>query len=294
MQTPAIAPWQIAQPPTGGVSERARAIDPASLSADTIMAWTASYLWRHRGDPALRRIQNAFLGDVPLSRFSDPARFAGDRLLGEERFRHARQRPDTFYIPDLEPIAFPASDQVARHLEAHAEVFAEEFAAVAGSSITSPSQGLATQGGWGTFPLMRGGRPIPANIARCPRSWEALSDLPLLMGASGAAYFSILPGGTRIAPHFGPSNMRWRYHLAIEDCPGARIRVAEEWQSWSRNRCLILDDSFEHEVVHDGERRRVVLLVDAWRPELTDAERAFIVGLYRCMRTRQTMAGPQG
>lgn len=34
---------------------------------------------------------------------------------------------------------------------------------------------------------------------------------------------------------------------------GARIASGDEWQSWRRGECLILDDSFEHEVVYVGE-----------------------------------------
>ena len=32
---------------------------------------------------------------------------------------------------------------------------------------------------------------------------------------------------------------------------------------------IIFDDSFEHEVWHDGNQTRLVLIVDFWHPELT-------------------------
>lgn len=111
-----------------------------------------------------------------------------------------------------------------------------------------------------------------------------MEGLPLLHGATGAVYLSIMEPGTQVRPHCGPSNLRLRYHLALEADPGARIRVGSEWRSWRAGECLIFDDSFEHEVVHEGSCRRVILLVDCWRPELDQHERTFLQTLYRRLR----------
>jgi aspartate beta-hydroxylase len=53
----------------------------------------------------------------------------------------------------------------------------------------------------------------------------------------------------------------------------ARIRIGEEKYEWREGRCLIFDDSFEHEVWNDSDSERVVLIIDFWHPELTAAER---------------------
>jgi aspartate beta-hydroxylase len=47
---------------------------------------------------------------------------------------------------------------------------------------------------------------------------------------------------------------------------------------------LILDDSFEHEVRHQGDRKRVVLIVDCWHPDLTEEERNFLERLHDIWR----------
>ena len=39
-------------------------------------------------------------------------------------------------------------------------------------------------------------------------------------------------------------------------------------REWKQGECLIFDDSFEHEVWHDGDSDRVVLICDLWHPEL--------------------------
>ena len=40
---------------------------------------------------------------------------------------------------------------------------------------------------------------------------------------------------------------------------------------------MVFDDSFEHEVIHNGFQRRVVLLIDLWHPALASPrQREFV------------------
>ena len=79
--------------------------------------------------------------------------------------------------------------------------------------------------------------------------------------------YSALKPGTHILPHTGPSNKRLRAHFCITHTGGARMRVGEEWRTWREGEVLILDSSFEHEVIHDGRDTRIVLILDIWHPE---------------------------
>ena len=63
--------------------------------------------------------------------------------------------------------------------------------------------------------------------------------------------------------------------LAAQVPPRCRIRVGSEWHEWREGECLIFDESFEHEVVHDGADDRIVLIVDLWHPDL-DVERLIL------------------
>lgn len=45
------------------------------------------------------------------------------------------------------------------------------------------------------------------------------------------------------------------------------------YRSWENGKFLLFDDSFEHEVWHNGTDVRVVLIIDVWHPELTEEER---------------------
>ena len=79
--------------------------------------------------------------------------------------------------------------------------------------------------------------------------------------------------GTHVWPHTGPTNCRIRSHLGLIVPDGTRLRVGNVTRSWTEGKVLVFDDSFEHEVWHDGDSYRLVLIVDLWHPELTVEER---------------------
>ena len=89
----------------------------------------------------------------------------------------------------------------------------------------------------------------------------------------GQVKFSIMHPGTHVWPHTGPTNCRLRAHLGLVVPEGAFLRVANETRTWSQGQFIIFDDSFEHEVWHNGSSYRLVLIVDVWHPELTREER---------------------
>ena len=55
--------------------------------------------------------------------------------------------------------------------------------------------------------------------------------------------------------------------------PGCSIRAGDEWREWREGECLVFDDSWEHEVVHEGKLDRVVLLLNFWHPGLPASQR---------------------
>lgn len=44
-------------------------------------------------------------------------------------------------------------------------------------------------------------------------------------------------------------------------------------RTWKEGEFIIIDDSFEHHVWHNGTEPRLILIVDVWHPDLTDAEK---------------------
>ena len=79
-----------------------------------------------------------------------------------------------------------------------------------------------------------------------------------------------------VLPHCGPSNARLRAHVPLLVDPNATLRVAAEPRvAWAEGRALVFDDSHEHDVRHAGAAPRVVLILDAWHPELPVERRRF-------------------
>ena len=98
------------------------------------------------------------------------------------------------------------------------------------------------------------------NAARCPETMKALGKIPGL----STAFFSILSPGKHIPPHRGAYNGVLRLHLALqvpEPRDLVRIRIARQICHWEEGKCLIFDDTFNHEVWNDTAGYRVVLFV---------------------------------
>ena len=99
---------------------------------------------------------------------------------------------------------------------------------------------------------------------------EAIS---LAMAGGGETLFSVLRPGTHLRPHCGSTNTRLTCHLGLVVPRGCRIRAGDEWRTWKEGEVLVFDDSWEHEVRHEGESDRVVLLINFWHPDLPPSER---------------------
>ena len=59
------------------------------------------------------------------------------------------------------------------------------------------------------------------------------------------------------------------------------MKVGGETRRWQEGKCLVFDDSLEHEAWNLAPEPRIVLIIDFWHPDLTPAEIAFLEGLHR-------------
>jgi beta-hydroxylase len=118
---------------------------------------------------------------------------------------------------------------------------------------------------WKTFFLKGVGMDCRENARRCPRTMEVLAAIP---GCS-TAFFSILSPHKHIPPHRGAWAGVLRLHLGLivpEPRQHCRIRIADEIHTWEEGRCLVFDDTYNHQVWNDTDGYRVVLFVDFARP----------------------------
>jgi aspartate beta-hydroxylase len=202
-----------------------------------------------------------------------------------------RQRPTFLHFPDLpsprffERALFPWYEA----LESQAGAIREELLAllaadhgfepflghVGGHGLQDYLRGERGTPAWNAFFFHRHGRRMDDNAARCPRTAAILDALPLCRIREHApeVCFSLLTPGSHILPHHGVTNTRVVTHLALivpEDCA---LVVAGEARAWQEGRCFSFDDTYEHEAWNRSGSLRVVLLMDAWNPYLSEAER---------------------
>jgi len=130
----------------------------------------------------------------------------------------------------------------------------------------SPDQKkISTGENWRTFFLMGFGYQAKQGWKRCPETMKILSKIPKLR----TALFSILAPNYHIPHHRGITKGLLRCHLGLI-IPDQRdqcvMRVGDQICQWEEGRCLVFDDTHDHEVWNKTDQERVVLLVDVDRP----------------------------
>ncbi len=132
---------------------------------------------------------------------------------------------------------------------------------------------------WHTYYFFLHGRPDAAHLAACPRTREALEEVP----HNGLhVCFSALEPEASLHPHTGPTNASLTAHLGLVNCAGTSLWVGGEEAQYREDEILVFDDSFIHWVNNAGTERRYTLMITFWHPELNALERQL---LYRAVRT---------
>ncbi|XP_013135168.1 PREDICTED: aspartyl/asparaginyl beta-hydroxylase isoform X2 [Papilio polytes] len=135
-------------------------------------------------------------------------------------------------------------------------------------------EGLKEKGEWSQLELFVRGKEIPGRCKRAPVTCSIVKMEAAAASCSrGQVKFSVMSAGTHVRPHVGPTNCRLRMHLGLSNTKHTYIRVDQEIREWQLGKVLLFDDSFEHEVWHNGTGARLVLIVDVWHPHLAAAER---------------------
>ncbi|XP_058837946.1 uncharacterized protein LOC131693817 isoform X2 [Topomyia yanbarensis] len=135
-------------------------------------------------------------------------------------------------------------------------------------------ENLRESGDWKQFELFLRGYRIDKNCAKAPLTCKLVEQFAAARTCKrGQVKFSVMQPGTHVWPHCGPTNCRIRAHLGLKVPDGVTIRVADEIRSWENGKWLIFDDSYEHEVWHNGTGTRLVLIVDFWHPDLSENQR---------------------
>jgi len=131
---------------------------------------------------------------------------------------------------------------------------------------------LVSTGEWREVVLLGDSDECEENCRECPMTAELLRSFSEVSQCAemrlGESLFSQLLPGTRLRSHCGPSNLRLTCHLGIRIPSGCKIVCGGEPCCWEEGKCIVFDDSFEHEVLHEGDEARTVLLVNFWHPDV--------------------------
>jgi len=231
----------------------------------------------------------------------------------------ARPNPNNPNEPPRRRIAYndPSVTKVVQLLESNAETIREEYLRVA-PSLPSDYDGLQDHAGasnkeskdstlhdgdWDWHTYLSKGNVQGDFVLKFPETSRILNDglrgeennYQLFEGTPfGFVFFSNLGGGAKIEAHNAPANLRLRIHLPIvvkdngtnpeTGLPKCGIRVATSIRSYEQDQALVLDDAFDHEVWNETSENRVVLLVDIWHPDVTQAEKEAIVDMFQAAK----------
>ncbi len=212
-------------------------------------------------------------------------------------YQDARQRPSFLYFPSLlaTPYLPKSSMPWLQALESSAPTIIEEMLHVLDEQrgfepflrfhkleeARSYLTGNDGKGGWNAYFFYRHGERYTENCEQCPRTAAALERAPLLRIRDHAPEicFSLLTPGSHILPHRGVTNTRIVVHLPLLIPENAALDVGGEQHVWKVGESVAFDDTYEHEAWNRSANNRVIVLMDAWNPHLTEAEREAVAEL---------------
>ncbi|WP_158928238.1 aspartyl/asparaginyl beta-hydroxylase domain-containing protein [Acidisphaera sp. S103] len=205
-----------------------------------------------------------------------------NQYIGMFLTNHANPRMGIYPGLTSAPFHDPARLPGALALERDYAVIRAEVDGLAASAFQPEAENRMGRTGWDIFPFYERGRKNEENCARCPTITRVIEGSNTVRTMAGLLYVSKLKPGMHIEPHTGPTNLRLRCHLGIRIPDGdCGLTVGGETRRWQEGKCLVFDDSLEHEAWNRTLEPRIVLIVDLWHPDLTPAEITYLEGLHR-------------
>eukprot|EP00930_Biecheleria_cincta_P088623 TRINITY_DN77884_c0_g1_i1.p1 TRINITY_DN77884_c0_g1~~TRINITY_DN77884_c0_g1_i1.p1 ORF type:complete len:441 (-),score=79.38 TRINITY_DN77884_c0_g1_i1:27-1349(-) len=196
------------------------------------------------------------------------------RGLPSKPWWHAQ---DFSWVADLEAISHEIRGELMDFLAAQDTEWAG-WSTVGHATNYNDDADLVAAGEWREIVLFEDFEDAAAIRAAFSKTREHLRRLlPDAVASAesgmGAIILSAVAPGTHIKPHCSGHNLQLTCHLGLLCPDGAQIRVDETWRTWQQGRCLLFDDSYEHEVKHSGDSLRVVLLINVWHPCIATSQR---------------------
>ncbi|NEQ34300.1 MAG: aspartyl/asparaginyl beta-hydroxylase domain-containing protein [Leptolyngbya sp. SIO4C5] len=145
-------------------------------------------------------------------------------------------------------------------LEANWLTIRQELSQLSSSDfLTYPEKYLLDKKtGWDIYGIHFLGVRIDLNCEQCPETAKLVQAIPGIITAG----FSRLAAGAHIIPHAGKPVGVLRCHLGLDVPEKCGLRVGSEIKPWQEGKCLVFDDTSEHEAWNLSDRHRDVMLLD--------------------------------
>jgi aspartyl/asparaginyl beta-hydroxylase (cupin superfamily) len=179
---------------------------------------------------------------------------------------HGLFLPGLKTTPWLDPRRFP----FASSLEGAAPTIAKELNALSEGEFTEYG-GLGLPG-WREFTLCKQNKEDRDKCARCPVTASLIATVQRSHVYVNQFTFLCLEPNTTLADHADPNNYLVSVHLPLVVPPRSGLSVAGDARSYVTAKCLAFDNSFLHRAWNHGRRRRIILAVQTFHPDLTDTE----------------------
>lgn len=243
-------------------------------------------------------VQSVEGAGFPMSDWPPRFRKAIAILLGDRQrdlvYEEFPQLPNLFFYPDLPYVDFAdltlfpwqaPLEAAFGEIRGEAEALladTDDFRPYVSRTTDRPQgdvHGLLENADWSSLYLWNNGGPVEDVVARCPKTFGAVTEhVPLcrIGRMAPAILFSLLKPGAHIPPHTGMLNVRYICHLPLVVPPQCQLRVGGRTAQWQEGRMLAFDDTVEHEAFNRSDRDRLVLIFDVWNPYLADEEKLVI------------------
>jgi len=176
--------------------------------------------------------------------------------------------PDEPWVTELQSAAMDIRDEYLAYMHNNTETGAPYLDANMGADTAYDH--LIGQQTWTAVHLYKDGIAQPS-LKHFPKTKAAFKNVPTVIfnGHPMEIFFSVLKPNIHIPPHFGTANTRLTSHLPlIIPSDKCRIRVANHTHHWKEGELFLFDDGWDHEAWNDSDQTRVVLIFEAWRPDL--------------------------
>ncbi len=142
--------------------------------------------------------------------------------------------------------------------------------------------------GWEVFGLYAYGNKLKDNCRLCPETTRLVEMIPGMITAG----FSSLKPGTHIVPHVNYSNGVLSFHLGLIVPNGCTLRVGTQTRNWQEGKCLIFDDTVEHEAWNYSDANRIVLLINFKNLHATVNDKSHVICSFEVEQLIKKLTSP--